>query len=622
MKLVTLDFETYYSTEYSLSRLTTEEYIRDPQFEVIGVGAKIDDGEAMFYTGTKVAEFLATLHLEDCAVLCHNTVFDGAILGWVFGIHPKLLLDTLSMARAIHSVTVGMSLGALANYYSVGTKGDEVVRALGKRRKDFTPDEIRKYGDYCKTDCDLTYAVFQKMKSQFPVSELMLIDQTLRMFTRPTLQLDGEALALYLQQEISRKQEILDSLGEPEDVRKVLMSNPKFAALLESLGVRPPTKLSKATDKLTYAFAKTDKGLKDLLQHNSPLVRTVVAARLGVKSSIEETRAKRLLDISERGSLPVQLRYYGAHTGRFSGDGKINLQNLRRGGDLRRAVIAPDGYKVVACDSSQIEARIVAYLAGERWLVEAFRQGRDVYSEFASTVYDREVTKSDQTERHVGKTAILGLGYNMGAARFQDTLTFGPVPVNVTIGEAERIVRLYRSRNSNIVKFWKACGAALAGMAGKQTGMITPMLAYDADGITLPNQLRIQYPALTGGQGDRGTSYTYINNPRAYRVYIRNRVRGNNPEPVPTRHIYGGMVTENVTQALARIVVTEQLVEIGQHYPVALQVHDEVVCVVPDSEVDACRAMMERVMSTPPKWAPDLPVACEAGVGQNYGEAK
>lgn len=617
MDIVTIDFETYYDRDYSLSKMTTEAYIRDPRFEVIGVAIKVNEQEVDWYTGADPGGFLHALDYSDKAILCHNTAFDGAILSWKYNIKPKLWFDTLSMARPLHSMTVGGSLKALATYYKLGDKGDEVLRTMGMRRRDFTPEQMAAYADYCVQDVNLTYRLFKKMARQFPKEELLVIDQTIRMYTEPKLELDPVVLDAHLEGIHERKAALLNKLGGEEKAKKFLMSNNKFAGLLRAMGVEPPMKTSPTTGRQTYAFAKNDTAFTALLEHPKAAVRTVVEARLGTKSTIEETRTKRFLEISERGPLPIMLNYYGAHTGRFSGGDKVNLQNLPRGGQLRKALAAPDGHMIVACDSSQIEARLVAYLAGQDDLVQSFREGRDVYSEFASDVYNRKVTKADKVERHVGKTCILGLGYGMGAAKFQHSLATGFISVKVEDHEAQQIVSLYRNKYHRIQAFWNWCNYALNGLVAGESGDMCDLIGYDAEGVILPNGLRIRYPALR-----RSThGFEYINDARVYRKFIRDRVVGDEAPDLTWTKIYGGKVVENITQAVARIVVTEQMVKIGRRYPVALQVHDEIVCVVPEEQADECKAFMMNVMSTPPKWAPDLPVACEADVGPNYGEA-
>jgi DNA polymerase len=632
MDIVTIDFETYYDRDYSLSKMTTEAYIRDPRFEVIGVGLKVNNQEVDWYSGKDAGGFLNAIDYSDKAILCHNTAFDGAILSWRFGIKPKMWFDTLSMARPLHSLTVGGSLKALAIYYDLGRKGDEVVRALGMRRKDFTPEQMDAYAGYCIQDVNLTYKLFKKLAKGFPTSELLVIDQTLRMYTEPKLELDPVVLEAHLDAIHERKEKLLAKLGGEEKAKKFLMSNKKFAGLLEQFGVEPPMKISPTTGKETYAFAKNDTQFTDLLEHPNAAVRTVVEARLGTKSTIEETRTKRFLEIADRGPLPIMLNYYGAHTGRFSGGDKVNLQNLPRGGALRKAIMAPDGKCIVACDSSQIEARLVAYLAGQNDLLQVFKdydaevaagvpedqRQFDPYCIFASDVYGRKITKADKVERHVGKTCILGLGYGMGAAKFQHTLATGFIKVPMEENEAKKIVNLYRNKYHKIASYWRVCGQSLTTLEAGATGELGDLLTIHAEGIRLPNGMFIRYPALRR----TADGFEYINDPRAYRKHIANKVAGEVTQELPWTRIYGGKVVENITQAVARIVVAEQMTKIGQRYPVALQVHDEVVCVVDEDEADACRDYMVEVMSTPPTWAHDLPVACEADIGVNYGDAK
>jgi DNA polymerase len=623
MDIVTIDFETYYDKDYSLSKMTTEAYIRSPQFEVIGVGIKVRDYQTDWYSGEHIGRFLKSLDYKDKAILCHHTAFDGAILSWHFGIKPKLWLDTLSMARPIHNMTVGGSLKALANYYGLGQKGTEVLNAIGKRREDFTSDEITRYGEYCINDVELTYQLFKKLSKGFPVSELMVIDQTLRMYTEPVIELDSEVLLAHLNQVKLNKKKLLDDMGltgiADETITKTLMSNQIFAKYLENLGVTPPTKVSLRTGKEAYAFSKTDKEFTDLLEHPDERVQTAVAARLGVKSTIEETRTEALLGVAKRGRLPIMLNYYGAHTGRFSGGDKLNLQNLpaRGNNSIRRALKAPPSHKIIACDSSQIEARMVAYVAGQDDLIQAFAEGRDVYSEFATEVYGRKITKADKVERFVGKTCILGLGYGMGAEKFRRTLEIGQggISVKIDLNEADRIVRLYRAKNWKIVQLWQKCGNALNNMVAQVGGEITDWIPYDSEGIILPNKMRIRYPALRTD----GNQFFYIADAREYRKAIEARVLTGEVKEINWTKIYGGKVTENLIQALARIVIAEQMAMVGQKYHVAFQVHDEIIITARTEEATDAEQFLVRIMSTPPAWASTLPVACESGVADNYG---
>jgi DNA polymerase len=628
MDIVTIDFETYYDKEYSLSKMTTEAYIRDRRFEVIGVGIKVNDYPTDWYSGDDPGKFLRSLNYKNKAILCHNTVFDGAILSWHYFIEPKLWLDTLSMARPLHNVTVGGSLKALAAHYKLGAKGDEVVNALGKRRKDFSSEELSRYAAYCVNDVDLTYKLFHKMKGRFTAEELRVIDITMRMYTDPTIELDQPMLQTHLMEVMNRKSDLVADLGldcSEEEAKSMLMSNEKFATFLHAWGVNPPTKISPRTGKEAYAFSKTDKAFTALLEHDNPRVQNAVAARLGVKSTIEQSRTSSLIGVAKRGRLPIMLHYYGAHTGRFSGGDKMNLQNLPRGGTLRKSLCAPKGKVLIACDSSQIEARMVAWVSDQNDLLQAFREGRDVYSEFATEVYGKKVTKTDKVERFVGKTCILGLGYGMGAIKFRDALALGQGGIKVEIDEhtARNIVQLYRNKNHRIAMFWNRCSRVLDDLELGREGQVLlmkSMLPYKDNSIILPNGLSIQYPLLL--RNASGEGLFYISDGRTYRKAVVAKLTGESAEGLPWVRIYGGKVTENIVQALARIVVTGQMVAIAKRYKIVLQVHDEVVCCVGEAEAEEAKAFIMQCMSTPPSWAPDLPVACEADIGKNYGDCK
>ena len=372
MNLITLDFETYYAQDYSLTKLTTEEYIRDKRFEVIGVGVKVGEGKTEWFSGSHIdiQKYLSTLPWNDSALLCHNTLFDGAILAWRFGIKPSLYLDTLCMGRAVHGVEVGGSLASLVERYKLGEKGTEVIEAKGKQITGFTSLELERYGEYCKNDVELTFKLFQVLSSAFPKEELQLIDLTLRMFIHPVLEVDDALLVQRLEELKHDKLKLLGTLKEKlqceneEAVRKRLASNKQFAELLQEFNIPPPMKESKTTGKDTFALAKNDEGFIALIEHEDPFIQQLAAVRLGTKSTIEESRIERFIDVGSRnkGRLPIPLKYYGAHTGRWAGSDKVNFQNLpsrdKKKKTLKSAVVAPEGYMVINCDSSQIGSRV------------------------------------------------------------------------------------------------------------------------------------------------------------------------------------------------------------------------------------------------------------------------
>ena len=605
MKIIALDFETYYDKEFSLSKITTEEYIRDKRFETIGVGVKEDGKDAEWFSGTQtqIESYLKSLNLEQHLVLAHNAMFDAAILSWRFGISPRGWLDTLSMARALHTIEVGGSLAALAEYYGIGKKGTEVVNALGKRRVDFTAQELAEYGEYCKNDCHLTLELFKILSQGYDKDELKLIDLTIRMFSEPVLRLDGDLLNDHLRMVKLKKEALMSKMVLAKDD---LMSNPKLAVVLESYGVNVPMKISAATGKETYAFAKSDEEFKALLEHDNPAVQAIVAARLGVKSTLEETRTQRFIDIAARGSMPVPLRYYAAHTGRWGGDEKINLQNLPRNSSIKFAIYAPRGYRMIDSDSSQIEARTLAWLSEQNDLVDAFDRGEDVYKKMAAAIYNKAEDDITKDERFVGKTTILGAGYGMGAAKFQAQLkTFG---VQVDEDECKRIIQVYRQTYPKIPEFWKASGKALDCIKDNTLSAIGRdgiLVIEGSKGIKLPNGMYLKYPNLRKVIKEDGNTEMVYDTKKG-RAIIPNR-------------IYGGKVTENVCQALARIVIGKQMLLIAKKYKVVMTVHDAIACIVPEEEVEKAQEFVEMCMKIRPDWGLDLPLNCEAGNGISYG---
>ena len=610
MNILTVDFETYYTnTDLGFKKQTTEQYVRDPRFEEIGVAVKVGAGQTQWFSGSR-GETKAWLDQFDWAhsmAVAHNALFDMAILNWHYGIKPFAIADTLSMARAIHGIEVGNSLGKLVDYYGLGKKGDDTVWAINLRREDFTAQQLAQYGAYCVNDVNLTYDLFLTLLPTFGRMELKLIDTTIRMFTEPVLRLDPDRLLKHLTEVRLHKAELLAAAGSSiED----LMSNNKFADKLIELGVDPPMKISATTGKEALALAKTDEGFKALAEHPDIRVQALVAARLGNKTTLEETRTERLLGIANRGLIPVPLSYYAAHTGRWGGADKLNFQNLpARGANankLKSAILAPAGHVIIDCDSSQIEARVLAWFAGQNDLTEAFARKEDVYRIMASEIYKKppeEVldTKANP-ERFVGKTTILGAGYGMGAKKFKIQLQ--SFDVKVSDEESETIIKAYRGRYPHIPELWSAGGRTIEAMSKGRTakwgreGIVTVV----KDGIVMPNGLTQRYPNLKKVLDKDGKSQ-YIYDSRK-----------------SVAKLYGGKLTENICQGLARCIIGEQMLKIAKRYRVVLTVHDAVACIAPKEEAEEAVAYVMECMRYVPDWATGIPLNCEAGYGESYGD--
>jgi len=613
LNIITIDFETYYDQEFSLSKLTTEEYVRDDRFEVIGVAVKVGDGETQWFSGTheQTKIWFNQFDWGSSLVLAHNMLFDGAIMSWKFGIKPMGWLDTLSMARAVDGVEVGNSLAKLADRYAIGTKGTEVVTAKGLRRLDFPTEQLAQYGRYCINDVEITYKLFHILRDGLTKKELKLIDLTLSMFTNPVLQLNLPLLEQHLIEVVERKEKLI---AEACSDRDTLLSNPKFAEKLQEYGVVPPMKVSPATGKPTLAFAKSDEGFKALAEYPDERVQALVAARLGTKSTLEETRTQRFIDIAKRGDMPVPLRYYAAHTGRWGGDDKLNLQNLpSRGKDkntLKTAICPPSGYVLIDADSAQIEARIVAWLSGQKDLVVAFEEGRDVYKMMAASIYGKAVANVTEEERFVGKTTILGAGYGMGSMKFQMQLkTFG---VELTLEFCKKILNTYRTQFGHIPRLWAQAGDCIGLLAEGDIKAapfgIQPQATYFMPGVgfDMPSGIPQKYPGI------RFSGAIHL---RGVPEIVYDTRKGPNG-------IYGGKVVENICQGLARCVIGEQMLKIAQRYKVVLTVHDAVACIAPIAEAEEAARYVQECMRWRPKWAETLPLNCEVKMGDSYGGAK
>ena len=198
MAIVTCDLETFYARDYTLTRMTTAEYNLDPRFQPLMLSLKVDDGPTEVLVGdAAIRSRLVQIDPDKTALLSHYINFDGSILFWHFGFAPKLYLCTLSMARAITHWIIGKSsLAALSTHLGLPPKGDEVVRALGKRLENFTSDELAAYADYCVRDCDNARLAFDKLRPYFSNAELQLIDLIARMFIMPQVKLNAGALAI------------------------------------------------------------------------------------------------------------------------------------------------------------------------------------------------------------------------------------------------------------------------------------------------------------------------------------------------------------------------------------------------------------------------------------------
>ena len=600
--LVTLDFETYFDTKVSLTKLTTMDYVRHEKFKVWGVGIKINDGPTEWYGEDEVELAIQDIDWPEATLICHNTPFDGYILTQYYKYKPAYYIDTAAMNRGLFpGQSARLKDCAVRAFPDDATmrKGEELADAKGIY--DLDPELEEAIAGYCIQDVDLTYAIYLQLVDRMPQSEMDIIDITCRMFCEPKLIVNREALVLFRDFQITASEQAIKEAGID---RKVLSSNQQFAQYIQDIGLVPPTKVSPTTGKTIPALGKNDKAFTQM-QKMYPEYQHIWNARKAVKSRINETRAQRFIDAThDDGTISVPLRYYAAHTGRFGGTEKINMQNMPRNSELRKALCAPEGQLVFVADLSNIEARMLAWLADEVDLLDQFRAGDDIYSNLATQIYGRPINKNDDpTERFVGKTAVLGLGYGMGATKFQATLEAGAMgpPMKFTATEAQNVVNTYRSTYSGVPLLWQKLELKLANTINPAYEEEWHGLVFKDRKIYLPNGLALHYNDLRYEFGQL--------------TYDSGRA---------IEKTWGGRITENVVQALSRIIVTDSMLHIDKDATldaeVVLTVHDEIVLISQANNPDATMEKLIAHMCTPPDWAKDIPLDAEGGYDFSYSK--
>ena len=664
-QIITIDFETYWDTKsgYTLSKMTTEEYIRHDLFHAFGccVHEYGSDSPITWVRGDGLREYFSGIDWGRTAVLAHNAQFDVSIMEWAYGVHPAFIFDTLSMARALRGVEVGNSLARLADAFGLPAKGTAVHSTNGVAELDEVLES--ELADYCKHDVYLCERIFDRLVKGYPSKELRLIDMTLKMYTRPVLQLDALMLHNAIEKEKEDRDALLQKLGVEETA---LASNPKFAALLEKLNVVPPTKVSKTTGKQALALAKNDALFQTLLNGEREDVALLCEARLRVKSTTERTRAQRFLDISQRGALPVPLSYYGAQTGRWTAakGSAINMQNLKRGSFLRKAIMAPEGHQLIVGDLSQIEPRVLAWLSDYQDMLTIFRSGGDPYAAFGAQMFNIPgLTKESHPDlRQSAKSALLGCGYGLGWAAFASQLLVGflgappvryerdfakqlgvdglyidkflqwddnckkmmEIPHTCTDQEllihcvaAKKIIDKYRATAHPVVSFWDMCSGLIQTSLADGKEFVYKCITFKKGEIVLPNGMSLLYPNLRQ-EPDKDASGKVVADKQGRSKM--NWVYGE--EGVKPTKLYAGKITNNVVQGTARIVMTDGMLRTAKRYFVAGTVHDEQIVVVPEAEVEEAKTWVLAQMTMEPSYMPGIPLDADGGAHRRYGLAK
>lgn len=556
-------------------------------------------------------------------LLGHNTMFDGAILSWYYNLKADMYLCTQAMSRAIwnhQSSSLEMLAKTCFPSNKKMRKGKELV--LFKDLYELTEAQYEVLGGYCVNDVDLTRGCFDVMNQYFPNEELEIIDLTLKMFIHPPLMADLPRVTAYKERlENERKLLILNA----KIPKTTLSSNQKFAEWILEQGIpfnKVPSPTEKNPDNMKWPLSKTDRPFIEI-QAKYPEHAHVWAGRIAAKSPGELRRAERI----ERHAMlhdwhiAVPLNYCAAHTFRFGGTNKVNFQNFKRGSELRYSLMAPEGELVVVQDLSNIESRMLAWLAQEEKLLSDYRNKVDTYSVFASRIFQRHVdrkkieivdgeeTYPDFTEGFVGKTCILGLGFQVAEEKLQNQLFAAKLVYS--LGECKGFKDMYRTTYSKIPLLWHTAQQMIYHMTRRDAPPLKwgPM-QVEFRRILMPNGLHLEYPGLRPifeGASLRG--YEYWNGKH-------------------WTNLYGGKLVENVIQCLSRILMTSAMLRIHKNLTrneigrVALTVHDEAVATVKEQYAEEVNEMMSVELCTNPDWCNDgsLTLASEGGFARNYSK--
>jgi hypothetical protein len=656
-RTIILDFETFYDTKakYTLRHLSYPEFILDRRFKVFGMA--VNDGRKSLWVPAKEVPDALEEYSQDILV-AHNTFFDAGILAWKYKFRPAYMIDTLQIAN--HVLGSSRDVGAGSN--SLGSLAVTLGLPLQKDRKileamdgEANPDEalLAALAAYAKDDATMARMVLNRLLPQVTNQdfELWLLDHTIRIYTEKSLDIDTAKLAVTREKiEARRAQAIVDS----GVTSAVLNSNKQFAEELAKrlkeakikLPMKAPAKARKDGVKAIPALAKGDVAFQKLAESSDQAVSKLVTARIIERSAV--TVAARLATMQRYADLgigiPVHLVYYGAHTGRFAGGGGFNFQNLTSptraatafdrevAGLVRECITAGKGRVFVPTDAAQIEARVLAWLADEQSILDAYATGADLYSDFIGEVLHEEVHKPGEKDkadmakyirlgilRQVGKESILGLGYSMGDTKFYQNLKSGGSVKSkdlvkfvesggITPDMATDIVAFYRSKYPNIVKLWadldRAFRAAIVGAVRKVGPLTFKKVGPKAVGITLPSGRTLFY---------RHLRQETESSPNGVQRKVWKHGNG--------QRIYGGLLAENVTQAIARDILAESIHDAEEAgYPVVLHVHDEIVPRVPEVQGEAALKFLIDSLSTPPSWGEGMVLGAEGHVAKTLSK--
>lgn len=651
--VVIVDFESFFDGEYGLKDLSTIEYVQDKRFEILGCGflRVVDnfpdyENQTVFTAGsldtTTHLKWLQSEYgpnLERCTVVAHNASFDCMILSRKFGINPPHIIDTVGLARHWNARDKA-DLATLAKRFNLPDKGETeefmgmTFRPRWKKPKGRGPkmpvqmplatdEQITKLASYGQNDVRREWELFTILLPRLsnPKIELQLMQHTLDLALKPSLQVDSvkcDELIGAMQTEV---RSVLDKTGLIHDE---ISGNKSFEgylcqALMDA-GDVPQRYFKVCKTGYKLADAKTDPERDLLLKHSDEKVRSLMEARAGIKSwptHISRLEQLKKMAQADGGLLPIPLRYMGAHTGRWSGSDGVNFQNFgSRGHELinsmREVIVAPEGKTLVIADAAQIEARVLAWVAGQKSLIEAFAQNRDVYCEFGTEFFRAKLRKPSDDDipavakllkarRQFSKICVLGMGYGMGPSRFMEY-------AGCDADTAERAVDVYRSMYPDIPRFWYDNEKSFIYTAKhKQSWIMLRNLRFDSLSdcdvmITLPNGRELKY-----------ISAKLVADKYGEKIEIWNEKMHS------WQHSWGGEICENVVQAMSRDILAEAMLRLeSATRHTAFHVHDELIMVVDEEFGSMTLKQAIAELSLTPTWAPGCPLAAEGTLSKRY----
>ncbi len=596
MKPLVLDFETYYDTNITLTKLSYSEYVPKAPPYLVGI---LYEGRLYTITGLQeIRDHLQNLPWHEIELVAHNALFDGAILSHWIDRKPLRIACTLSSARALYPSSPHdlKSLSAALRPDLAHKDSNALVATKGRQWTDLTTEEQTALTKYCQHDTLLCAAIYEIMYPQLSQTQKDIINQTHQLWINPVLHFDTTKAEQAIAEELIEERKMLNSLNlTHNEVR----SNAIFTRKLLEMGYVIPTKWSTKQNKEVPALAKNDPALQDFVNEN-PEITKLIELKKRINSNIKQSRTERILSIvnASNGLLPVGYLYHGALTGRFSGTNRCNLQNLPRNSTLRDCITAAPDKTLIVGDFSQIEVRVNAWLNNELKLLDIFKRGEDPYIAFAKIMYHTDTISPEQ--RQAAKAATLGLGYGMGTNKF--LLFAKTMKLNFTPEEAEATVTLYRNTCSQIVAGWRILGQNLYCLDPTKKAVYKGQdfqgkLQLSAEKMRLPSGRCLTYENL---HYDDDGNWRYGNN----------------------RKLYSSHLMENACQAIASDIHIEAILTVNEHYPVVMHTHDEIILCVPDTEVDQATTALKTAMTARPSWATDLPLDAKIGHGKRYGDAK